>query len=294
MRDYEIFVFVLCFIVFTIFTTVFSCVIVQIAKMRLKMIKHGLEDEEIKIEEQKKANASRVVTIFTNVVSFILCVAIFVAFLFSLYMNVTESKAANGIPSLKVVKSSSMATVNEKNTYIAQNGLTDRLQTFDIVVTRHLPEENDLQLYDIVVYLQDDAYVIHRIVGIEEPNEKHPDCRYFTLQGDAVAIPDKAPVLYCQMRGIYEGERVPFAGSFVLFMQSPAGWLCIILVLFAVIATPFLEKRLDREIQERLRAIGYASVEENNITNEKINPETINAESIAPEENENAGGKRDD
>lgn len=272
MKEYDIFVFILCFIVFAIFTALFSYVIALITQMRVKLIKHGLVDEEIKIEEQKKANTSRFATISTSVVSLILCLAFFVAFLFSMYINITESKAANGIPSLKVVMSSSMATVNERNTYITQNGLTDQFQTFDVVVTRRLPEENELKLYDIVVYQKDDAYVIHRIVGIEEPNEKHPNCRYFTLQGDAVAIPDKAPVLYSQMRGIYEGERIPFAGSFIVFMQSPAGWLCFILVLFAVIATPILDKKFDKEAKERLRVIGCANVEDNKEISKKKHP----------------------
>ena len=95
-------------------------------------------------------------------------------------------------------------------------------------------------------------FVIHRIVGIEKPNEQHPNAWHFLLQGDAVETPDRFPVLYEQMQGIYEGERVPFVGSFVLFMQSPAGWLCILLVLFAMIATPIVEKKLISEINQRI------------------------------------------
>ena len=76
-----------------------------------------------------------------------------------------------------------------------------------------LPKEEDLKLYDIVVYKQDDIYVVHRIVGIEEPNEKHPNERYFLLQGDAVDSPDRFPVKYSQMQGIYTDEKIPFVGS---------------------------------------------------------------------------------
>ena len=126
-----------------------------------------------------------------------------------------------------------------------------------MIVTHHLPEENELELYDIVVYKQEDVYVIHRIVGIEEPNAKHPDCRHFLLQGDAVMNPDQFPVLYSQMQGVYKGERVPFIGSFILFMQSPAGWLCVLLVLFVIIITPILEKKLDSEEKARLNEIGF-------------------------------------
>ena len=123
---------------------------------------------------------------------------------------------------------------------------------FDLVICHHLPAEDELELYDIVVYKQDDRYIIHRIVGIEEPNEQHPNERYFLLQGDAVEYPDKFPVLYSQMQGIYEGSRIPFLGSFVLFLQSPAGWLCVLLVVFAMIATPIVEKKIREEINKRI------------------------------------------
>ena len=36
-----------------------------------------------------------------------------------------------------------------------------------------------------------------------------------------------------------------------MFMQSPAGWLCILLMLFAMIATPILDRKLQRERELR-------------------------------------------
>ena len=260
MTGYDLYVFMLCFIVFAMFTSLFTFVIALITKQRLKLIEHGLEDEAIIKEQQKKARTN-IGSIIATVIALILCAALIASFLFSLYMDMTQSKAPNGIPSLKVVKSASMATANEKNKYLAENGLNDQIQTFDIIVTHHLPAEKDLKLYDIVVYEMDGNYIVHRIVAIEEPNKNHPDCRHFLLQGDAVTRADQFPVLYSQMQGIYKGERIPFVGSFVLFMQSPAGWLCIVLVLFAMIATPVLERKLNKAAKERLQVIGYFDTE---------------------------------
>ncbi len=274
MTNYEIYVFILCSIVFTMFTVLFAYIISLLTKMRLKMIEHGLEDEEI-IENSKKKKRSCLSTIIGTVLSLIICVFLSVAFAFSLYMNATEGKAPNGIPSLKVVKSSSMATANEKNKYLAENNLTNQLQTFDIVITHHLPKEEDLKLYDIVVYKQGDNYIIHRIIAIEEPNEKHPNSRHFLLRGDSVPNSDPFPVLYSQMQGIYEGERIPYVGSFVLFMQSPAGWLCIILVLFAIFATPVLEKKINESIKARYELI--TSKEGNGDKSEKTEDEAVYA-----------------
>ena len=139
-----------------------------------------------------------------------------------------------------------------ENKYLVENDLNDHIQTFDLIVTEKLPDEFDLQLYDIVVYEIDGDMIVHRIVGIEEPNEKHPDQRYFLLQGDAVENPDQFPVYYSQMRGIYRGKRIPFVGSFITFMQSPAGYLCMALIVFAFIATPIMEKKIEKEMQKRL------------------------------------------
>lgn len=255
MTAYETYVFILCLIVFLLFTILFSYVIATIMKQKIKLIKHGLEDAEIKKDQDKKAKTSRITTICVNVISLLVCVALFVAFTLSLYLNFTKDKAPNGIPSFKVVKTSSMSTRNENNTYLFKNDLKDQIQTFDLIVTHHLPKEEDLKLYDIVVYKIEDTYVIHRIVGIEEPNANHPNSRHFLLQGDAVLNPDQFPVLYSQMQGIYKGERVAFVGSFILFMQSPAGWLCIILILFAIIVTPVLERKLENETKIRLTKI---------------------------------------
>lgn len=268
MTNYEIYVFVLCFVVFSVLTLLFSTLIVYVSKMKLKMIRHGVDDEELKKEYAKKARESKVTGILVIAFSLIVCILFLAVFSFSMYMSLSESKSPNGIPSLKVVKSSSMATVHEKNEYIGENGLTDQIQTFDIVVTHHLPPEEELELYDIVVYERNGDYIMHRIVGIEEPNSSHPNERHFLLQGDAVEKADIFPVLYSQMQGIYRGERIPFLGSFVLFLQSPAGWLCIILLLFSMISTPILEKKMEKETRERLQKIGYLDEEGNIIETE--------------------------
>jgi hypothetical protein len=121
----------------------------------------------------------------------------------------------------------------------------------------------DLKLYDVVLYEVDGILLSHRIVGIEEPNEKHPDQRYFLLQGDAVESPDRFPVKYEQIKGIWRGEKIPFIGSFVLFMQSPAGWLCVLLVIVSMIATPRMEKKIKDEMVIRLAKIDAADSAEN-------------------------------
>ena len=113
-------------------------------------------------------------------------------------------------------------------------------------------------MYDIVVYEVENTLIAHSIVGIEEPNDKHSE-RYFLLQGDAVANPDRFPVKYEQMKGIYYDQRIPFVGSLIMFLQSPAGYICILLIVFGVFVTPVVEKRIWAIKLERLSLIGYTA-----------------------------------
>jgi len=230
----------------------FAYLLTSITKMEIELIRFGHRDEAIKKQLNKKKNENKALLWVSRIVSLLFCLIFVATFSFALYIQANEDRPANGVPSIKVVKSESMAEKSKANKYLFDNDLNDQLQMFDIVVCHHLPAEDELELYDVVVYKQEDIYVIHRIVGIEEPNEHHPNERHFLLQGDAVERPDKFPVRYSQMQGIYEGTRIPFVGSFVLFLQSSAGWLCVLLVIFSMIATPIVEKKIKEETDKRI------------------------------------------
>ena len=264
MSQYEIYTFILCMIVMVAFSATFTWVITSNIKMHIVMVGLGqLDDQIIKSRSRGK---NRAVDILVNVISWILMIALLAVFLLSLRMYLCPDCRYLDLPTVKVVKTTSMQTAHASNTYLQEDNVTDRLNMFDLVVVHPLPAEEELEQYDIVVYRKDDMEVIHRIIAIEEPNEKHPDERQFLLKGDANQWSDEFPVLYSQMTGIYEGQRVAFAGSFVLFMQSPAGWFCILLAIFVVIITPRIEKKVLAEEDKRLIAIGYLKDEKDEQT----------------------------
>ena len=66
---------------------------------------------------------------------------------------------------------------------------------------------------------------------------------------------DRKMVEYSQIKAVYRGEKVRFIGSFVLFMQSPAGWMCMILILAATISTPIIDKVLEKARWKRYLAL---------------------------------------
>lgn len=257
MTVYEKYIFVLCCIVFTLLTVFFTVMLGYLLSLTLKLIRRGVMDERILTEYQKQAgkkHLSRLGRVGDYFISALVCLAMCAVFVFSLTLKINENKVPEDMAALKVVQSSSMATKDEKNTYL--EGIDNQVAMFDLIVVHALPDEMDLQLYDIVLYEGDQGeLILHRIVKIEEPNEKHPDKRWFTLQGDAVESPDRGPVGYVQMKAIYRGQSIPLLGSFVMFMQSPAGYLCILLILIAMIATPIMEYVLQKAKRERMRVI---------------------------------------
>jgi len=266
MSSYNVYVFFLCLFVFTLLTLLFSVMLVIMVKNYLKLVKHGLEDENIITEFEKMKMVSkvrnRVLGCIFSIVVFAATAVVFAVFIFSVVVGVRTTKKVGSIPALKVVVSDSMASKHPSSKYLFENDLNDQLRTFDLILLHQLPAEKDLKQYDIVAYELDGKLVLHRIVNIEEPNEKHPNERYFLLQGDAVGYHDKFPVLYRDMRGIYRGERVAFAGSFFMFMQSPAGYLCILLILIALVATPLTERKIKKEKNKRYQLICAAAHKE--------------------------------
>ncbi len=262
MSRFELYVFFLCLVVFIALTALFGVMLYVLLKQGYKAIAHGLEDDRIKTEYTKEQHKKPILDLLCKIVTGVILVAFGIAFLSSMCVKFSEDKVCGSLPSAKVVMSESMAKKHAANDYLKQNSLDDQLDMFDLIFTHQLPDEFDLKLYDIVVYAYGDTMIIHRIVGIEEPNEQHPDCRYFLLQGDASKYHDEFPVLYSQMKAIYKGEKIPFIGSFFAFLQSPAGYLCVLLVIFAVIATPIAEKKLWAAKVARLKQIGFIAEDE--------------------------------
>ncbi len=259
MSNYEIYTFLLCLIVFVLLTVLFTALLAHNVKLSVKLIRTGAEDERIKTEYERAQAKGKQGGLVGKLISLLFTLLLCLFCALSVYVNLASHNhggvISKHIPSISVVQSGSMSYKHEKNKYLETNGLDDQMQTFDLIFTHALPDEMELKLYDIVVYEADDTLIIHRIVGIEEPNENHPDQRYFVMQGDALENPDRFPVYYSQMRAIYKGERIPFVGSFVSFLQSPAGYLCILLVLLTLIVVPLAERKIAREERKRLGAV---------------------------------------
>lgn len=248
MERNEILAFTTGIVIILIIAIAFIILLATIYHQRVKMIRAGLYDEEIKrdyIREQKRS--SKVLRKVNAFFSTVLCILFLCMFGISIYAQVTGNNfPISGLANARVVMSDSMSEKHEKNTYLVENNLNNQFDTYDIILTYELPKEEDLKLYDIVVYEVNDTLVVHRIIGIEEPNEKHPDERYFLLRGDASEYNDRFPVKYEQMKAIYKGETIPYAGVFIHFFQSTLGYIAMAIILGYCIVVPVVENKLDK------------------------------------------------
>ncbi len=272
MTSYEIYVFALCLIVFVLLVSVFSYMLILLLRLHFKALRAGLEDETIKTEYRAALAENKKAKLCGCIVSLMVGVIFIALFVFSLYVNIQQDMFFDAVPTLKMVNSDSMSEKHQSNAYLFDNDLNDQFQTFDLIFVYKAPAENELKLYDVVLYETDGSYIIHRIVGIEEANEVHPEARYFLLRGDANETSDRFPVYYSQIKGIYKGQRIPFVGSFVSFLQSPAGWLCLLLVAFSTFGMPVLERKLSLEHMARLRLIGFIDEDGNIIGQSEPEP----------------------
>ncbi len=250
MEGIEIYTFFLCLIVFVLLTGVFTFFIVSLMKMGITLMLSGHDDEAILKERNNTPKKSKL-SYVENAITLFICVLLILTFIFSIVVNLRDDIYFENIPTINVVNSGSMSKKNKKNTYLTEYNLNDQFSTFDVILIYKVPPASELKRFDIVLYETDNMRIIHRIIDIEPPNAVHPEEYWFTCKGDSNESIDRFPVRYDQIKGIYKGERIPFIGSFISFLQSPAGILCIILVLFGIIAIPIAEKKLLKAREER-------------------------------------------
>lgn len=289
MIGFELYTLFICILVFVALTVFFAFMIFYIGKQKISMIESGIVDEAIiksqsKKKDRERKRCKRCLDILSKIASACIFVSLCAIFVVVGVSSGYGEGVVGDIPAIKVVSSTSMSEKYENNTYLFKNNLNNQLQLFDLVVLHKLPAEEDIMLYDIVVYEHiSGALLLHRIVGIEEPNELHPNERYFLLQGDAVHYPDTFPVRYEQMKSIYDGMRLPNVGSFVFFMQSPAGSICLILILCSMVLMPIADGIVAKKERERYQvlmaqAVGAAIEDTEVIELVDIDPEAENEE----------------
>jgi len=89
LAPYDMYILILCVVVFTLLTGLLSYLIVSQVKMYLEMVRAGLKDEAIRKQNMAKRKKGCIIDF---IVSFVLCLVLLAAFGFSLFVNLQEER----------------------------------------------------------------------------------------------------------------------------------------------------------------------------------------------------------
>ena len=148
----------------------------------------------------------------------------------------------------------------------------DHIEMGDLIFVRKASPE-ELKTGDIIAYISGGSTVTHRITAIDTAQD---GSLLFTTKGDANNAEDTQQVTENQLVGVYQG-RIPKAGDFALFLQTPLGMLLFIGVpLLAFI------------IYDILRRQRYASQEQKKA--QEMEAELARLRSLAGEQEKSCAG----
>lgn len=221
---------------------------------------------------------------FLIVLKWIIYVLIILLIVISLWLMIDRISGYNfsffGLRS-SVISSDSMSEVNvrhEDRDYLLEN--EERLYKNDLIFTYDASSIEDLEVYDIVTYVDSNNNLIcHRIVQIDIEENK------IWTQGDANNARDGV-IEFEDIKGVYIG-KISSLGAVTLYLQSPYGLFGIsIAFLFIFGAAIILE--IDKNKKEAQKE-NVNAIEENK--NDEIKEDTSldsnkDSENSSPEKSE--------
>lgn len=218
---------------------------------------------------------------FLIVLKWIIYVLIILLIVISLWLMIDRISGYNfsffGLRS-SVISSDSMSEVNvrhEDRDYLLEN--EERLYKNDLIFTYDASSIEDLEVYDIVTYVDSNNNLIcHRIVQIDIEENK------IWTQGDANNARDGV-IEFEDIKGVYIG-KISSLGAVTLYLQSPYGLFGIsIAFLFIFGAAIILE--IDKNKKE-LQKENVNAIEENNETQEDASIINNEEQSSVPSDND--------
>ncbi|MBR0295205.1 MAG: hypothetical protein IJQ67_04795 [Bacilli bacterium] len=141
-----------------------------------------------------------------------------------------------------------MAAPLSSNTYLSKNKLTNQIAQYDIAVCQKYNNQ-ELKLYDIILFKKDNKRIIHRIVEVVDDNT-------FITQGDNNPKRDDFTVQKDEIMGIYINSLVFMSfvnnlgytpGFYVLFVGVTYD---IGVILYFELKREKLKKNNTKEIEE--------------------------------------------
>lgn len=252
MTSKDIISIVVTFIGVFSFATLFTILYGSYASSQIAEIKSGKRDVEIIDEviyerQQHVQNRRKVIGLIRTIAFYFVLITIIPVFIFSLINKFSGNKMMIGDRTIMVVASGSMSYKNEANTYLFTYGLDNQFQQYDIIVLEEV-KKSSIKPYDVIAYRNDKGVnIIHRIIEIDYVNSK------YTTRGDIYdsSKTDSYRPVYEDIIGRYTGKRIPGIGIFVLFLQSYAGIITVLSLVYCLLMIDRIANKINKVQDER-------------------------------------------
>ncbi len=253
-----LFITILCLISFcAVFTILFN----HYYKSNIESVSSGKEDIDlidnaIDEEKEKKSKTKKTWKLVGKIFSYVLLGVVFAFFVFSLVSRIQGNTMLFGNSTMVVIASGSMSERNN-NTIKAHPELTNQFDTYDIIGISKYNSQDDVALYDVIAYKnKKNVTIVHRIIEVNK-DEKTGVVTYLT-QGDSNLYADNTGgsqyngyLTYDKIIGKYDGRRIKGMGIFVIFLQSSAGIVTVLSVVYCLLMYDYLSNKYKKTIVER-------------------------------------------
>lgn len=236
------------------FATLFTILYKSYASSQIAEIKSGKRDIEIIDEviyerQQHVKNRRKVIGLIRTIAFYVIIIIIIPVFVFSLINKVMGNVMMIGNKAVMVVATGSMGYKNEANDYLFNRNLNNQFQQYDIIVLEKV-KQSDINLYDVIAYENDKGMnIIHRIISIEPGSST----KYVT-RGDIYdsSKTDLYKPVYEDVIGRYTGKRIPSVGIFIMFLQSYAGIITVVSLVYCLLMIDRTSEKINKVQQERI------------------------------------------
>ena len=259
MQILSIIPIIVTFIGVVSFAVLFTILYKTYAKSQIDEIKSGkrdieIIDEVIRNRDKKIIKRKKIIKIVKSVLYYCALIVIVPLFIFSLYSKLVNNVLMIGGRNLMVVASPSMSQVHENSKHVIENNLTDQFDQYDIIHLEKINDPNKLQIYDVICYYneKEQRNIIHRIVDTEIQNGE----LVYVTRGDANSKNDTYKPTYDEVVGRYTGKKIDGIGIFIIFLQSGAGIITIISLVYCLVMIDRNAEKINKVQRERAKKIG--------------------------------------
>lgn len=252
MNSFEIIALIVTAVGVVSFSTIFTILYRTYANSAVAEYESGkcdieLIDQTIIANIRNKKIHRRILRRVKQVLLWVFVIILIPFLLISVYSKIVNGVAMIGGHGMIAVASGSMSEKNAANPYLAN--INNQFNTYDMLMIEKVDSAKDLQLYDVIAYVNDEGVnIIHRIVGFQQSSEG----LRFVTRGDSNNADDEYKPKVDDILGEYTGKRIPYVGVFLMFLQSYSGIVTVAAVIYCLIMIESVGSKIYAAQEERL------------------------------------------